>query len=110
MWRVIPRVVPNSPKAIKNYLALLNTKVKVHVLMRNFEATDEALTLFEHFTLQHILETRDTSLVPLMLAYYDDFVQVGAQAQWMEMANALIQVKQHAVDQLVEQRLMKANG
>ena len=103
-------IVPNSPKAIKNYLALLNTKVKVHVLMRNFEATDEALTLFEHFTLQHILETRDTSLVPLMLAYYDDFVQVGAQAQWMEMANALIQVKQHAVDQLVEQRLMKANG
>ena len=45
-----------------------------------------------------------------MLAYFDDFVQVGAQAQWMEMANALIQVKQHAVDQLVEQRLMKANG
>lgn len=103
-------LVPNSPKTIKNYLGLLNTKVKVHVLMRHLEATSEALSLFERFTLHHILQTRDTSLTPLMLAFYDDFIQVAAQANWMEMANALRQVKQQAVDQLVEQRLMKANG
>ena len=43
------------------------------------------------------------ALVTVITSVLQVFVDSG-------MANALIQVKQHAVDQLVEQRLMKANG
>ena len=62
---------------------------------------------FEKLTLKHILNTRDTSLIQLMFAVYDSFIDTAAQSDWTQMANALLQVKQNAEKQLVENRLMK---
>ena len=62
---------------------------------------------FEKLTLKHILNTRDTSLIQLMFAVYDSFIDTAVQSDWTQMANALLQVKQNAEKQLVENRLMK---
>ena len=42
-----------------------------------------------------------------MFAVYDSFIDTAAQSDWTQMANALLQVKQNAEKQLVENRLMK---
>ena len=100
-------IVPGSPKAVKNYIGLLNTRIKMHIHMRHTEPLAQDIALFEQFTLQHMLHTRDTSMLKLMLACYDAFADTAAEGGWMAMASALLQVKQNAVTQLVEQRLMK---
>ena len=101
-------IVPDSPKVARNYIGVLNTKMRIHLFMRDFEHTEAALTLFEKLTLENIVATRDTSLMPLMFSCYDTFVDTAAQAGWTQMANALLQVRQNAADRLVEERLMKA--
>lgn len=101
-------IVPDSPKVARNYIGVLNTKMRIHLFMRDFKNTETALTLFEQLTLEHIVATRDTSLMPLMFSCYDTFVDTAAQAGWTQMANALLQVRQNAADRLVEERLMKA--
>ena len=101
-------VVPDSPKVTRNYIGLLNTKMRIHLFMRDFEHTEQALALFERLTLEHIVATRDTTLMPLMFSCYDTFVDTAAQAGWTQMANAMLQVRQNAADRLVEERLMKA--
>lgn len=100
-------VVPDSPKAVKNYIGLLNTRIRMHIYMRHAEALEHDIALFEKFTLQHMLHTRDTSMLKLTLSCYDTFAETAAEAGWGTMYAALLQVKQNAVTQLVEQRLMK---
>lgn len=100
-------IVPDSPKVAKNYIGLLSTKMKVYLLKRDINAADETLAQFEKLTLKHILNTRDTSLIQLMFAVYDSFIDTAVQSDWTQMANALLQVKQNAEKQLVENRLMK---
>ena len=99
--------MPDSPKVAKNYIGLLSTKMKVYLLKRDINAADETLAQFEKLTLKHILNTRDTSLIHLMFAVYDSFIDTAVQSDWTQMANALLQVKQNAEKQLVENRLMK---
>ena len=100
-------IVPDSPKVAKNYIGLLSTKMKVYLLKRDINAADETVAQFEKLTLKHILNTRDTSLIQLMFAVYDSFIDTAVQSDWTQMANALLQVKQNAEKQLVENRLMK---
>ncbi|MDY5492862.1 MAG: hypothetical protein SPF96_10760, partial [Prevotella sp.] len=100
-------IVPDSPKVAKNHIGLLSTKMKVYLLKRDINAADETLAQFEKLTLKHILNTRDTSLIQLMFAVYDSFIDTAVQSDWTQMANALLQVKQNAEKQLVENRLMK---
>lgn len=107
MLQRVLALIPNSPKAINNYIGLLSCKIKLYILLHNNDKMIEAYDKFEELTLRNIIETRNTQHIPLLLSALESFVITAQQAKWEEMAHAFMEVKQQALKHLVENRLIK---
>lgn len=107
MLQRVLALIPNSPKAINNYIGLLSCKTKLYIRLHNSDRMIEAYDKFEALTLRNIIETRNPQHIPLMLSEMESFVITAQQSKWEEMAHAFMEVKQQALKHLVENRLIK---
>ena len=107
MLKRVLTLIPNSPKAINNYIGLLSCKTKLYIRLHNSDKMIEAYDKFEALTLRNIIETRNPQHIPLMLSEMESFVVTAQQSKWEEMAHAFMEVKQQALKHLVENRLIK---
>ena len=107
MLQRVLTLIPNSPKAINNYIGLLSCKTKLYIRLHNSDRMIEAYDKFEALTLRNIIETRNPQHIPLMLSEMESFVVTAQQSKWEEMAHAFMEVKQQALKHLVENRLIK---